>query len=345
MNTQCSKAKGNDFIDLVKFILSILIVAMHTQLFCGVIYPVTRLAVPIFFTLSSYFFFSKQMALPESEKNKHFSLFAKRNLTLYLFWFIALLPLTIYIGKYYEGNILASLLKMLKNFFFASTFQVSWYLMALIIGTGIVFLLSKKLSNTSLFIVGILFYCVACLSSNYIFIVLKNDNLLEIYKSVKSVVDLPCRNFIVSVIYIVLGKIIAQTKAHKIGTKKSIIFATVSFALLIAECIIIEKSDVKVYDNDCFIFLVPTAFFIVTACVNSAISLPHAKILRNISTVVYCIHMPVFMVIGKLMSILEVQDKYNLIVFSITSLLSCLAGIVILSLEKRKGLTFLKYSH
>lgn len=345
MNTLCSKAKGNDLIDLVKLILSIFIVAMHTQLFGGVIYPVTRLAVPVFFILSSYFFFCKQACLQKEEKNKYYLHFVKRNLGLYLFWFVVLLPLTVYIGKYYEGNILASLLRMLKNFFFASTFQVSWYLMALIIGTGIVFFLSKKLGNTSLFIVGIVFYSLACLSSNYIFIVLESNSLIEVYKSVKSVIDLPCRNFIVSVIYIVLGKIIAQTKAHSIGTKKSIIFATVSFLFLIAECIIIEKSDVKVYDNDCFIFLVPTAFFIVAACVNSNISLLHAKELRNISTVVYCIHMPVFMVIGKIMSILQIEDKYNLIVFTLTSLLSCLAGTVILRLERRKGLTFLKYSH
>lgn len=337
--------KSNDMIDLTKFIMSALIAAMHTQLFGGVIYPVTRLAVPVFFVFSSYLFFSKHNQLSAEKKNTHFFGFVRRNLLLYLFWFVVLFPLTMYIGTYYKMPFMQAVFKLLKNFFFASTFQASWYIMALVIGTVIVVFLSKKLCNGLLFIVGTIFYALSCLSSNYIFILLENQSLYDVYHSITDIIGLPCRNFAVSIIYIVLGKIIAEKYTGKQGIKKHAFSLAVSLALLFAECFVIKKSGVTVFDNDCFAFLVPVSFFIAILCVNSKISVPYAETLRKISTVVYCAHMPVFMVVGKIISLADINDELNILAFTSTIILTWFLALVILRLEKIKVFGFLKYSH
>ena len=44
------KSENYDIFDLVKLILSIMIVAIHTSLFPTILYPWLRLAVPLFLT-------------------------------------------------------------------------------------------------------------------------------------------------------------------------------------------------------------------------------------------------------------------------------------------------------
>ena len=51
--------KNYESIDLVKIVMSVFVVAIHTELVPDVLSPWTRIAVPVFFMISSYFFFNK----------------------------------------------------------------------------------------------------------------------------------------------------------------------------------------------------------------------------------------------------------------------------------------------
>lgn len=70
-----------DVFDVAKFIMAIMVVSIHT-LGKYAIYPIFRIAVPLFFMISSFLFFSN------SKKNngtKYLKKFCIRNIKLYFF--------------------------------------------------------------------------------------------------------------------------------------------------------------------------------------------------------------------------------------------------------------------
>ena len=93
-------ASNIDAFDVAKLLLSIFVVAIHAQLLPELLNPLFRVAVPLFVMMSGFLLFGKLgRAEGESAKRRQLLLFIKRNLFLYMFWFIVLLPLTIYARK------------------------------------------------------------------------------------------------------------------------------------------------------------------------------------------------------------------------------------------------------
>ena len=80
-------AKNYDVIDLMKLILCIFVVTLHVNPFEGGYNPpkpIDRIAVPIFFLISSYFFFSELIKKQNNrEKNKQLCKYIIRNMKLY----------------------------------------------------------------------------------------------------------------------------------------------------------------------------------------------------------------------------------------------------------------------
>ena len=151
--------KNLDAADVLKFMLSITIVATHTSLLEGYITPLVRLAVPAFFMISGYFFFGRINSCDTDEKQiRYLKKSVMHNLKLYLFWFITLLPLTLYVRKYHTMGIFGGLWHLIRDFLFGSTFQSSWYIIALIAGFAIVLLLSRKLPQWALIVIGVVLY-------------------------------------------------------------------------------------------------------------------------------------------------------------------------------------------
>lgn len=60
--------KNHDIFDFVKFILSILIVSLHSGIVPDILIPVVRTAVPLFFIISSYLLFSKRHNMTEIQR-------------------------------------------------------------------------------------------------------------------------------------------------------------------------------------------------------------------------------------------------------------------------------------
>ena len=81
--------------------------------------------------------------------------------------FIVLLPFTVIYRGWYEGDVISIALQILKYFLFSSTFPVSWYIMASIIGVCAITILSRYINNGILFIISLLAYAFCCAASNY----------------------------------------------------------------------------------------------------------------------------------------------------------------------------------
>ena len=99
-------SKRVDAIDALKFVLSILVVSIHVGPFGEFwMVPFKRIAVPLFFLITSYYFFSGWAACACMEESAaKLEKYIKRNLQLYLFWFIALWIPSNEECKWFEGG-------------------------------------------------------------------------------------------------------------------------------------------------------------------------------------------------------------------------------------------------
>lgn len=86
--------KEIEILDAAKFVMAVMVVGIHTLGRYG-IYPLFRIAVPLFFMISSYLFFSNTEKRGNLRYLKNFCI---RNLKLYIFWFVVLMPVFLPMG-------------------------------------------------------------------------------------------------------------------------------------------------------------------------------------------------------------------------------------------------------
>ena len=338
--------KPIDGVDFLKLLLSFVIVAIHSEFLSCVIFPLARLAVPTFFVLSGYFAFVK-INSQQTSQQKQSTLWkiVKRYLQLYLFWLIVLSPIVIYIGEYYKRGLLESTLDLIHNFLFDSTFPSSWYIMACVLGITIIYFLSRKLDNLVLLAVTIPIYVFVTLISQFTSEIKAHPVLNDIYSFFVMILGTPYWNFMVSLIYILIGKMIAERKLSNCQSKK--------FLIGLLACVVglfLERwawSRIPTFRNEviCYFMLPPTAAFLVLWVMHLNVNIKHAAAYRKISTITYCIHYSVVKVISEIMSILRVSDPHRILLFFSASIISVCVGLVILKLEKSERLSILKYSH
>ena len=161
--------QGGARFDILKFVLAMFIVAMHSGLFPRWLLPVSRLAVPLFFIMTSYFFhFKLSQTTSNADRKSRLWKFVKRNLQLYLFWSLALLPFIVVIHfNWFRHGILFAIVSVLKSVFITGFFGASWFILASVFSVLIVFFLSKYLKNGWLILMALFVYVLALLDSNY----------------------------------------------------------------------------------------------------------------------------------------------------------------------------------
>lgn len=338
--------KNYDILDLTKFILSFFIVALHSNVLPDVMIPIYRTAVPLFFIISRYLFFGKQATLNDSHaKQSVLFKFVKRNLLLYLFWFIVLLPITLKVRQYFVPSVSIgrSIFNILRNFVLGSTFCASWFIMAGVIGTFLIFYLSKVLGNKILLILSVLIYIACCGFSSYCNI-LSDFGLNSAMDSFSTILH-PYNSFPVALVWICIGKCVAES--NRSHSKKWVLPSlALSLGLLYAEFLLITKH-YKISHNDCFIMLIPVCTLTFLALKDIQISLKYAKTFRKLSTLVYTMHdsfiQCLYWWVVPLLNLNPVQRTY--FIFFVVLAICLLFSAIILWLEKFKPFKFLKYAH
>lgn len=337
--------KNYDILDLVKLILSLFIVATHLGVLMPFLTPVYRLAVPLFFLISSYFFFKKINSSDNSKDGtKVLKNFVLRNVKLYLFWLIVLSPIIVFQRlSWFSAGILTGLINVIINVFVGSTFTGSWFITALIIGTVIVFLSSKKLSNKSLFIISLIICVLVALRSSYFFLFDGISGAVRVSQIYEAFLNVPFNSFPVSLFFIVCGKIFAEGKV-KLTLKASVIALCLSFILLIIEWLAVYLLSTQ-GSNDCYIMLIPTSFFIFNILISvETKEFKYAKIMRKSSIIVFASHGAVAFCVNVLFKLLGIGSN-SIVTFVITLALCALVCVFIFLLEKYKYFKWLKYSH
>ena len=342
------KVDGDRF-DVLKFVLATFIVGIHSQL-TQVLQPVFRLGVPIFFIMTSYFFFLKQSQLAtRGEQKAAMRGYALRILKLYLFWFIALLPLIIYYREWYVDPGPGTIFKVMQCFLFSSTFRASWFLMASLLGISLVWFLSDKVKTSLLVAVSMLFYIICCLTSNYFYICEGIPGFSQAYEAYHAVFTSPFNSFPVALIFVLAGKYLAE---HPVFVPNTRLIAVIllCFVTLYVEYACLDRQ--RVVCDDCYFSLLPLSVALFMLVGQSYVKIGNdSKILRRYSTVMFCVHASILPYIKGAFKHLfryagmDNGDAISLVTFLVTILFCVVLTRVLVEMSRHERFGFVKYSY
>lgn len=137
-------------LDLLKFSMAIAVVGLHSWLFSNVpclhalVHPLYLVAVPVFFTVSAYLFFTKVERTAGKGDWSVLGHYVKRLAIFYLFWFTVMLPVTVVAQQWHRHFGVAG---FCRDLFLGSTFRGSWFIAALLFGMPCVFAMRKVLGS------------------------------------------------------------------------------------------------------------------------------------------------------------------------------------------------------
>lgn len=285
-----SSYKEYNAIDVLKFILSIFIMIIHSGIDKTVISPLLRTAVPLFFIISSYFFFSKNKNLSsQKEKNDALLRFVKRNLLLYLFWSLMQFPIMMYIRGYHHDLFPYGIWNAIRDFLSGRTFTGSWYLLSSVVGVVVIFLLSKRISIKWLVLITLPLYIICCLITNYGNILNESSIILWITNKYYALTGMHFyTSFPVALFWVSIGKFLVE---HKLLIKRRslLIICIVGAILLIMERYFIVRFTLSTID-DCYftlIILCPLIFLLIK---RSKLVFNTRFRIRELSVLIYVTH-------------------------------------------------------
>ena len=278
-----------DSIDLMKFIASIFVVALHTDVFYDInrnLYVLvcnglSRLAVPLFFISSAYFLYLPEQ---ESQIKKRQVKYIKRLATLYLVWFIIYLPITIYNRIYLSKfSLLETLFRYFRSLLFSGGFSGAWFLSSCIFCVLVFNMIdnNKYIGGGKMCIISFIIYIFCVITSSYskIIDILHLQNEYYIYELLFCQ---PYLSIIAGIPYFYLGRYLVKNQKNMISKEYSIIV----FILYITEVIMVNHFNLGKPINHYFL-LGPCAYIIFINIKECTLYIPHAIILRKMSLVIY----------------------------------------------------------
>lgn len=235
-------------LDLVKLISSIFVISIHSNalrtisplansLVCN---GIARLAVPFFFTCSAFLFFKSK-----TTKEKTIA-YSRRILTLYLSWFVVMLPITVY-DRFIvpDKPFLRNLLTFFQSIFLSSTFSGSWFLTSCIFCVWLFFFIEKrKIPRAAVIGLCCAAYLFCCLSSGYGNLIPK-IGLSGVYEAYRALFLSPYTSIIVGASYFALGKHFAECERKNsffLSVKSTAVCLFASVLLLLGEVYFCKKA-------------------------------------------------------------------------------------------------------
>lgn len=312
-------------IDIWRFIVSFLIVAIHISPF-DKISPefdffftriLGRIAVPLFLMITGYYILDRAL------KDKQVLVdYTKKILKIYLLCILLYLPINIYMGSFKNIDIIT----ILKDVFINGTLYHLWYFPALILGIWITYYFIKKLGNRKTFITVIVLYIIGLLGDSYYGLTRNVCVLSYIYDFIFKISDYTRNGLFYAPIFLYLGYFI---KIKRVNNKKSFLYSVLFFIGMTIEATILHKFNLQKHDS-MYILLIPTMYVLFDYLIN--ISNTQNLKLRNVSTIIYIFH-PLFIVGIRFISGICKVEKYivdnNFIFYLIVAVVTTIFAFLI----------------
>lgn len=319
-------------LDLLKFIMAIMVVAIHTRGFEWPAWLSISLssfrdeAVPVFFIISSFLFFKKVTNNSETN-NKIIGHFVCRLAMLYLFWFIVWFPMIIKEKELLKMSLGDGMESLIHDMLFSYTFHGSWFLSSLLLSVVIVYILHYF--HLRWIILFILLLDLIFFYTNGIF-------PTNCYLWLKSVLRPELSlTFIYAYIWVCIGYFMSFPSIEKIYERFSLIYAVILYLLWY-----ILSIDSIALLPVFFLIQVPLLFIIFH---NLKLKEKFVyQVLRNSSILIFIIHFAVYGFLKRVFStpLMQSGPFFFFVTFAVTFLIS----LGILWLKNKKYFGWLKYA-
>lgn len=301
-----------------------------------------NLAVPFFFLVSGFLFFTKISKCESVEqKNLVFKKYALHVLKMYLIYSCIWLPLKILGYVTSTGFGTASIIDYVKSFFLTGkTGDAMWYLHALLLSTVIAFLVARNnLKNLKILTIVAGFFYVAGVIFTSCYQMVKNP-FIDWYFSVFSNTD----NFIFNgLLFFCLGALIGVYPIKP--TKNSILITLlfVSFIAMVVEAILVYEYKTSYFDKfgSLSLPIVSVILFVIVKNISLNGNDNVYLRLRDYSTLIYLSHCLILRSLNIIFGVMRLTINYVLL-FIVTMFFSLLYSELIRYLGKKKQIKFFK---
>ena len=332
-------------IDVLKICLSILVCLRHIGQDITLSNPVLTFivtsylsptAVPTFFIISGYLFYRNG----KPHKDALFKQ-VKRIAKLYLVWSGIYFPLTLISWIKSEVSIFENILLYLKNVILNGTYYHLWYLPALIVALVVVYCLDKNKLDRKITILSVILFIIGYLIENFVaFLPVRVQVFVRIYLHI----FVTARNGVFfGIVFIWFGKIIVFYENKFVNNQnikrwRNLLIG--GFLIQLLEVVGLKIIYGSERANNMLISTLitsPVLFILFRYRRWKVKKIKDVFYWRNISTVLFCIHPAIILVMKKMLNGRLEVVKGELIFIST---LICAVGIVALS-KKIKGLNVL----
>ncbi len=323
--------RGYGGIDVCKFFMALVVIAIHTNpieqvenpFIINLVIAIEDLAVPFFFVTSGFFLQLKMRGLGV-EGEQYLKKYLFKLIRMYCAWTLISIPLTIY-GYYISGeDILYCVFSYIKYFFFVGKLYNSyhlWYLLALIYAVVMIWILTKrKRSLSQITLVGFVFFGL-----NELIIWMGTVDYLPHILNVSVKLYQAIFNkggIFMGMIYVCIGMILAE---RKISLKN--IYCIVGYILIY--CVQVVNSNIHLSN---LLSIVEAIFFFMFILNIKSKECKEYVNLRRASTIIYLSHLIFFSFYSIIL--LDNPNKLGLDSFFVTVVLSVLNAFVLMKLSK-----------
>lgn len=283
-----------------------------------------RIAVPFFFMVTGQFVIGKIMAAGEEQSKRQILLsYLRKNLILYIISILLYLPIGIYAGQYQDMTIMS----ILKMVLFDGTFYHLWYLPACLLGTVLVYLMSRFLKLRGVLIVSFVLYLTGLIGDSYFGLVQKLPALNILYEFFFRICSYTRNGLFFAPLFLALGA--WCTKRNRCGTLVSLTLLLFSFLLMTGEAFTLRHFSWQRHDS-MYLMLVPVMISLYCLLLSLPCSCGKTeKRFRSVSLWVYILH-PAFIIIvrgaAKVLHLTPLLVENSLIHYLIVSALSVCTG-------------------
>lgn len=339
-----------DSIDLAKFIACFFVVTIHINPLeivpvAGTILKdaVSRMFMVFFFIAAGYLFFRRlEWAEGRNAEDSIFYQYSKRILRLLGLWTVVYLPLFLLLKwKHNERLSLTAMKDWLWEIVCIGDFYHLWFLGALLVGTGLVYVVRRMgLSSISAVVAGGVLYLLGLLGNSYDFLLdgiptfarLK-DGYLELFFTT--------RNGVFSApLFLALGWQIAASKRLPLA-KTAALGLGGSMALLVVEVLCLNG-----YTEQMELFAMSPIAVTFLLCFVLQFRVPKNSVwrtLRSYSTLIYLVHPILILAVRVAASVLRISNYDYAIHYCIVALCSLAIAAVTVQLQRKRQLIWLKY--
>lgn len=345
MSIDGEKDKNFYFLDCMKFLMSLIVIFLHTNILTNYDISVKllickifgRMVVPIFFMTSGYLLFRKFK--DDDEYNKKI---IKRYLTrltkLYILWSILYIPFILHTDQQ-KITLKYIILKIWRTIVETSYYQL-WYFPALIFGVFLVYILLKYIKVEKILILSIVFYVIGLFGQTYYGVIENIEILNKIFNKYTSLFMTTRNGLFMGFFFVTLGLYFSKKKIV-IKFKNAMLGFVLSTIAMTIELLLVSRAD-WIYNDVTFIFLIPSTFFLFYLITHVKLKERECYIyLRESSTLIFCVHKMFIDIYTVLFRKLEMSIN-DLSMFIIVAISSIVFSFIVIYLVRKKDIKILK---